>query len=1421
MGLGTVVSLKDRSQGYSTLLMVVLNVPGYGTPVLLSTHPFDGQAGPVFPGIGILPAGNYEGRIAQQDIDAIQQRSQLGIDRASKVTIHIMDNDREIYNTICKVYGFRGSSMRIAMVMWQAGTANFSDDAPILFTGTCDMEVPRKGGSVISLTATTGHNTATIKLPLFPAQNRCPLYFPRNAAERALAVLPDSTMCPYSVDQPGGVGNYGPGPNVVNSYGDQITDGSGAFILCDYIRSNKNDATSGCMPRLGNPATTSVAPDGDLKHDTSGRHTGAFAGIEWSPGTYYAINKEYTSGNKFATFSFLNSSIIGQYLTLLYGTQWVNAKIANVIESGNDSKSEAMACTGDISDSGVVQVTVNGISLNRAPSGDNNLWWDYNNTGGRFGSMNTDSGYNKAGTYSALGDPYGSIACLRTTFYKDIFTGFGTPTIRILATGPQLWVYAPIQSISANGSSLVITWPSGFSNTYLSGPGHIIGNSNSNLNVAVGVYTGFTSSTITFSSSAVGSGTGGFLGQLSNLVKSNPAWVLLDIMLKSNWDVSEIDMATFSTAGEFCDVPISYVNQSGDTTTHPRFKCQFALEQRRSAAEVISNVLRCCNGYLAWSQSGLLQMYINQTLADSQPGAVPGSNYNTAVPSVLADGTPANGHVAYLFDESSITTTRDGELDLEFEQNATVTTPNQIFIQFQDEDNQYADDSLGEFDVNAVSRSGGSLQPGGSLIPETLGVLGISNFDQAVRIANVYLAERQYGNELGEPIGTRIMDIATSVKCESLRVGHIVAVSLQMYNWDKQLFRVLRISPDTDGHSWKLAIQWHEDVWYTDAYGQAPQAFYSSTGSNRPNRIPLPWQPFAEQPVVPAGDAYRNEWNFQITEVDNIQANGNISVQLQVSGVLPINQIKSAMQQPRVPIQATSVTTGGLVAGGLTYLIELCAIDSSGNYSPHSGIITITVPAGTNTNLITVANIGWPVGADGYAVFVGIDHYSITNQYTVTGSTPPVTISIGASSALDKTATFAPPDLASGSMELKGKLVIHEGIIGETVAVLSASPHRVTIGAPASGTLGDLTVGGTVTRKLILIGRPNSQGSDLPIVEFNILSNTGSVLTVDRDPTVDLQLNDVVVVSSQANISSSTTIGDTLFVAPGNPYAPIGVDSNDVGYLVMIVRGTGRYQQRIITGVSGGTTYAIDHPWNIRPDATSMFIVVEKSWRYLSDVAQVSNSGYGNAKVSLLNTDNYLDKPVLVMGLVGDQQGNAFASEFRSPFRIMWIFGVQGTRVITATGDQLPSDGLVLCDTSGLTGTATTLSGSITPSDSPITFASGTGITNGTYIRIGTEYIKIDSGTGATRDVTRGALASTAASHTSGDAVNIPGFLEFNLLPLADQPNQPLIVSKITSDINYVVVNADGADTFPGGGTQVILADASASGGTVTLKAPG
>lgn len=1487
---GSIISNKDAVLGYKALLLCSFTIPGRGAPLLLSTHPLDGVNGPAFPGIsGAVPpfnaAGNYAARIAQQDIEALQQRSQLGIDRVSKFTVHILDSDHEIYTSVAAAYGFRGATLQVALVLWQAGTATFSTDAPILFTGTCDMEVPQQGGSILSVAANTGHDTATVKLPLFPIQNRCPLTFPNTLALRQATIFPDSTMCLYSAGVSGGVGNIattgGPandGKNIVDSFGNVVTDGSGIYIMCDYTRSNPytdaqghTNLNGGCMARLGSPtgvgsragfnkdgsattvpASNTVAPDGDISHDISGKYTAGFAGIQWNPGTYYEIDKTYTTSSKVATFSSVNSSIWGTYENLLYGTQWVNTKIANVIESGNDTKCEAMICAGDVGDNGIGTiplapggtgssisgVVVNGVSLNRAsPSGtpneDPNLWWDFNNTGSRFGGVNTDTGYSVKDKYTALGDPYGSICCLRTTFYSQIFTGSsGVPSIRVLCSGPQVYVYAPIDTSVGDGTNVKVTFPAGTPDPFIAGAGEVVVYGNS-LAGANGTFLANNADygtlpppgSVTYACSATPSGTGGIIGQKSsfglisgNVTQANccPPWVLLDLLVKANWSVTEIDMATFIAAGVFCAAPVSYINQVGSTSSHQRFKCQFVLEQRKSAAEVIAGVLRSFNGYLAWGQNGLLQLYINQTLGDSQPSTIPGSNYNTGVSSKLADGTTATGYLAYLFDESNIFRNPSGDPDIEFSANATVQTPNQIIINFQDEDNQFVDDSANIVDVNAVNRAGSTLQPGGSIIPETFNVIGISNFDQATRVANVYMAERQYGNELNIPIGTRTLTVTTTVRCEHLRVGHIVGLTLQMYNYSKQQFRVMAIAPSTDFQTCKLTLQWHNDTWYLDAYGQAPQAFYSYAGISRPVRAPHPWQADVEIPNVAASNPLfsANEVSFQLAEMDGLQANGNPLISLQVGGKPPINIINAACQPPLVPPQATCTTSAGSVPMG-NYLVQICAVDASGNYTPPTGLIRAVL---TGTGQITIPNIGWDTNTSGYDVFVGYDHYSITHQLSGSGTPSSITIT-----SLPNVASYAPPDMAAGFIELDTKQVVHAGIIGEVVALPpTSSPNTVTIGAPGSGTLGSVA-----GRYLWLIGRPNLE-NNLPIITFNIVSNVGSVLTVDRDPTTLLQVGDVVVITTQATSATSTTITDTGWVSA---YAPTGLSTTDMGYLVRIIYGTGRYQYRTITAVSASVTYndtyTVSPPWTIIPDTTSVFIVEAPHFLPSAPDIPVNASSYTGITVGSVDVSNYSNSAMLVQPFLVDPTGIKYSNKFRSPIRLIWLSGLQGTRTITTSSTQTVADGTVLCDTSGVTGTTTTLSGAVSSGATSIAVVSATGIVSGTYLTIETD------GTNPAENVFVVSIASlviTIASgllhnHNSASVVDIPGMIGFTLLPAIQVPNQLLIVRKITPDINYVSVVSGGSgvnqDLFPNGGTTIILPDNSVESGSTVIKFPG
>ena len=1201
--MSRVDQLKDGSGYVPVLLCVFTFQDSASTTFLCSTHPFDTVSGPAFPGIGVLPAGDYVARIKQQDISSFQQRSQLGIDRISQVAIHLIDADSYIYNYYVSPtgFGFRGATVQMALVMWLPGTGTFSSDAPVMFVGTCDMEVSQHGCTEYVVTANNSHNTATISQPAFPIQNRCPKIFPPDGPSRALAVNPyDPTYgpCGYSADQPGGYGNIattgGPandGKNVVDAYGNQVTDSNGIYIVCDFLRSNKSgtDSNVGCMARLGNYANHSVAPDGDLAHDRGNspytsppntvHHTGAFAGVEWSPGTYYAINLNYVTQSQVATYSYLNPAVLGQYQNLLYGTQFVTAKLANIVEDGNATKMEAMICTGDIQSNGISSndkgylVIVNGVQITKTTVDSNGfldqqLTWRWVNTGSRNGQMNTDSGYSTS-IYSALGDPYGSIACIEAVVYSNIFTGFGTPTVQILTTGPIINAYAAIVSASGSGSYITLSFATTTSNygiNYAIGSGSKIYIYGCSWNVVNGLQTVHSASaySIILETTGSGSGAGGFIqyqgtpyplpwtdqssipsdsAAVTINPNCNPAWVVVDFLQRCNWALSDIDIPSFCVLADISFQQIKYLNQSAALATHARYKLQLCLEQRQKASIVIAGMLRAFNGYTAWSQQGLLQGFINQTLADSQPSPITGSNYNTAVNSTTAqfqgayastntysygdvvtysgsyyrsillnnyDGQPLNtgnvpsgsptqwalyggtgsqpvGYVAYSFDETNIIqlgSTGDFYMDVEQDQNPTANTPNQIYINFQDEDNSFVQDSLSEINADAASRSAGALQPGGALIPETISAIGISNFDQGIRVSNVYMAERQYGNVRGDAGGTTIFTIGTTVRCEHLRVGHLVFLSLVKYGMVKQLFRVIDKQASTDFVTAKIKLQWHDDEWYEDIYGQAPQAFQSQPSTNGPGRAPLPWQPSQISPISKIWSS--TEWNFAIFENSIQSSNGSIDIILEAKGYLPINNIGGSVQPPRVPVNGNVSTTGGSIAGNQTVLIQIVAWNGTdpGNYrSAPSQTIVASVPSGTNTNTITINNINWYPGSTNYTLYAGISHFSITSQSggAISGNTIILT-------SLPNALQLAPPDLGAGTVQVKAKNVYHAGIVGSSVIATTSS--TVTIGGPGYGTFtADLT---TNPHYLMLLGRPSVQGgwdssvSDLPIVDFLI-----------------------------------------------------------------------------------------------------------------------------------------------------------------------------------------------------------------------------------------------------------------------------------------------------------------------------------------------
>jgi len=156
--------------------------------------------------------------------------------------------------------------------------------------------------------------------------------------------------------------------------------------------------------------------------------------------------------------------------------------------------------------------------------------------------------------------------------------------------------------------------------------------------------------------------------------------------------------------------------------------------------------------------------------------------------------------------------------------------------------------------------------------------------------------------------------------------------------------------------------------------------------------------------------------------------------------------------------------------------------------------------------------------------------------------------------------------------------------------------------------------------------------------------------------------------------------------------------------------------------------------------------------------------------------------------------------------------------------------GTLALDVAPITNPVVTLQTGLASSGNTVVlaFTATANLPNGVYIQIDSEKMYITSGGGAmvignnTLTVTRGAWSTTAASHTTSATVTVPGYKHLNLLPIASVPNQNFYGSKVTTDINYVVVlaNSGAGDTFPQGAPTIILADNSSNLGTFHLVAP-
>ena len=439
------------------------------------------------------------------------------------------------------------------------------------------------------------------------------------------------------------------------------------------------------------------------------------------------------------------------------------------------------------------------------------------------------------------------------------------------------------------------------------------------------------------------------------------------------------------------------------------------------------------------------------------------------------------------------------------------------------------------------------------------------------------------------------------------------------------------------------------------------------------------WAPYEVQ--ASSSDAlFPDEWTFDADQEYTTLANGSPLASLILTGKLPVNEFSTTGAGAPGIGSITQSASGGSLPADSTFWAAVCAIDSNGLPSAPSNIAVI----GTGTaagGSFTLNNITWPAvaGLGSWVLFVGTQPDLICAQATGTltagsGNTyTPASITFGGPVARS---TWALPSPYVAKVRIKAKLLIHAGVAGIPVTTVSTNTLVCSDLADASSSPINFT-----GRVVSIIGRP---AGSTPFASFNITDHVPSTgtLTLDRDPTGIVNVGDAVVIRNKASGLSGTAALVTQVTDPGyqNSTCNYGglTPTAEVGNLIRVIAGTGRGQPPSTITSNTSTQLSFQPP--LLMDQTSVWIVEAPAWAFAADSTSIDNSN-PLVPISLtLPTANFIDQSMLIAGFTVDVNGNE-SPDGDQPFREDWIYGAQGTRIVTASTTVLHTDGTIQVDT--------------------------------------------------------------------------------------------------------------------------------------------
>ena len=445
---------------------------------------------------------------------------------------------------------------------------------------------------------------------------------------------------------------------------------------------------------------------------------------------------------------------------------------------------------------------------------------------------------------------------------------------------------------------------------------------------------------------------------------NNPAWVILDVLQRCGWSKTDLNLSSFANSAVFCGELISTTDLNDNPFQVPRYGCNLVLTKRQSAASVVRGIRVAASLMLRYGATGLLELLPETTIAGQQASLPDGSNSTYAL-----DG----GWPAYEFSDSSapysgIARNPDGSSSVRLISRTISETSNRLSVEFQDESNEYQQDSLSLVDADDSGLIGYEISSQST-------ALGVANFSQATRVLLRQLDKSTKGN--------LFIQFQTSFRALKIRPGDLITVTYLKEGFSRTLFRVTKLSPAMNYQLVTVLAQLHDDAWYSDD----PTTLINA-GRQPGTAVQIPRPLIGTVQHNNAGGSFEY-FDFAVEESIQAQSGGSATDGLTIRFSQPSRPSVNLPNLPLLSLSAQYSGTGGTLKSNTNYYYAISAVDSGGKEGPLSFTVPVSVPGTSVTNQVTIQQLSFPRAAVSFNVYRGTtpqELYRIASNVAIAAS---------------------------------------------------------------------------------------------------------------------------------------------------------------------------------------------------------------------------------------------------------------------------------------------------------------------------------------------------------------------------------------------------------------------------------------------------